>query len=157
MRGKSGRRIDGEEELRQKNFEDNDTSDIMCASMVRKRPYGFIPPFTGGAHRSLMGQFSFFEIDQSHTGRVINHYWSTGANDHTLCVLAGKNTPTQKRLLEPKRCWIQNYTLIWWLGLSIFWDMKGFKTLHSQKSAPSKECYKIHTMKIIQMNHKMHV
>ena len=43
-----------------------------------------------------MGHYHFFEMDQSHVGAVINHYRSTGANDHILCALSGQMTPNQK-------------------------------------------------------------
>ena len=54
----------------------------------------------GGAHQSLMGQFSFFEMDKSHIGGVINHYRLTGANNHILCVLAGRFTPKKREIAQ---------------------------------------------------------
>ena len=75
-------------------------SDIMGAAVSRQRPYGFIFAFLGGAHQSIMGQFSFFEMDQSHIGGVINHYQSTGANKHILCALCGRFTPKQRELAK---------------------------------------------------------
>ncbi len=71
-------------------------SDVMCAAVARQRPYGFIFAFVGGAHQSVMGQFLFFDMNQSHVGGVINHYRSTGANDHILCALCGRFTPGQR-------------------------------------------------------------
>ncbi len=90
--------IDGESDPRQTGLENKHISDIMCTAIAHQRPYGFIFAFMGSAHQSLMGQFSFFEMDQLHIGGVINHYQSTGANDHILCVLAGCFMPKQKEI-----------------------------------------------------------
>ena len=43
-----------------------------------------------------MGQFLIFDMDQSHIGGVINHYHSTGANDHILSALCGLFAPGQR-------------------------------------------------------------
>jgi len=94
--------IPGEDGPRRINLKDGDISEIMCAAVARQRPYGFIFAFTGGSHQSVMGQFSFFEMDQTHIGGVINHYRLTGANDHILCALCGRFTPSQ-RVIAQKR------------------------------------------------------
>ena len=85
--------IEGEDKPRRQNLTDDQISEIMSAAVARQRPYGFIFAFTGRAHQSVMSQFSFFEMNQSHIGGVINHYRSTGANDHILSVMAGRFTP----------------------------------------------------------------
>ena len=58
--------IKGEDGPRQIDLTDQKISEIMCAALARQRPYGFIFAFIGGAHQSVMGQFSFFEMNQSH-------------------------------------------------------------------------------------------
>ena len=93
-------RIDGEEKTRQQDLENNDINNVMCAAVAQQHPYVFIFAFVCGAHQSSMDQFSFFKMDQSHTGGVINHYQSTGANDHILCALAGKCAPKQKEIAQ---------------------------------------------------------
>ena len=77
----------------QSNITNQDISDIMQVAVACQHPYVFIFAFMGGAHCSVMGQFSFFEMDQTFSGGVINHYHFTGANDHIMCVLVGRFTP----------------------------------------------------------------
>ncbi len=85
--------IDGESEPRQTGLENEHISDIIYTAISRQCPYGFIFAFISGAHQSVMGQFSFFDMGQWHIGGVINHYQSNGANDHIFCVLAGLFMP----------------------------------------------------------------
>ena len=73
-------------------------SNIMSATINQQRPYGFCFAFLGGAHKSVTGHFQFFETDQETVGSVINHFCSTGANNHILCVLCGKFTPSQRQI-----------------------------------------------------------
>ena len=94
--------INGEDKPRRSGLDDKDISDIMSAAISRQRPYGFVFAFMGGAHQSIMGQYSFFEVDQTFTGSVINHYRSTGANDHLLCAMVGRFTPKQKELIRER-------------------------------------------------------
>ncbi len=90
--------IDGKSEPRQTGLENKHISNIMCAAIACQQPYGLIFAFIGGVHQSVMGQFSFFEMDQNHIERVVNHYRSTGANNHILCVITGHFTPKQKEI-----------------------------------------------------------
>ena len=41
-------------------------------------------------------------MNQSHIGGVVNHYRSTGANDHILCALCGRFTPSQREIARKK-------------------------------------------------------
>ena len=96
--------IDGKDEPRQKQGDTNkDFSDIMSAAVSQQRLYGFIFAFMGGAHESVMGQFSFFEMDQSFVGGAINHYQAIYANDHILCVMVGRFTPNQRVIAQIKQ------------------------------------------------------
>ncbi len=58
--------IDGKTDPRQTGLENKHISDIMCTAIARQQRYRFIFAFMGSAHQSMMGQFSFFEMDQRH-------------------------------------------------------------------------------------------
>ena len=73
-------------------------SDVMSAAVSRQRPYGYVFAFNGGAQKSLMGQYHFFETDQETVGSVVNYFRSTGANAHILCALCGRFTPKQREI-----------------------------------------------------------
>ncbi|KAL7493250.1 hypothetical protein ACHAWT_002306 [Skeletonema menzelii] len=94
--------IKGEDEPRVVDLHEGKLSDLMCAAISTQRSLGYVFAFTGGAHQSVMGNFTFFETDQNHMGSVINHYRSTGANDHLLCVLCGRFTKSQRRIAREK-------------------------------------------------------
>lgn len=82
----------------ERSIKDGDINEMMCAAVSRQRPYGYIFAWSGGAHTSLMGNVSFFEMNQTHAGGVINYFRSRGANDHILCALCGRMTPKQKEI-----------------------------------------------------------
>ena len=71
---------------------------LMSATISKQRPYGYCFAFSGGADRSATGHFQFFKTNQETVGSVVNHFRSTGANSHILCVLCGKITPSQRQI-----------------------------------------------------------
>ena len=90
--------ITGEDEPRVTDLDESKLSDLMCVAMSTQRSHGYVFAFTGGAHKSVAGNFTFFETDQQHMGSVVNQYRSTGANDHLLCVMCGRFTPEQRQI-----------------------------------------------------------
>ena len=90
--------IEGEDSPRQIDLTDESFNDVLRAAVALQRPYGFIFALNGGAQRSIMGQYSFFETNQELLGNTINRYRGSGANDHILIVLAGRFTPEQKQI-----------------------------------------------------------
>eukprot|EP00984_Skeletonema_dohrnii_P000105 scaffold31_cov98-Skeletonema_dohrnii-CCMP3373.AAC.4 len=50
----------------------DEVTEEMCAILSPVRPFGFIFAYTAGAHRVIRGHFSFFEVDLTHTGTVMN-------------------------------------------------------------------------------------
>ena len=50
-----------------------DVSDKLRALVAPTRPYGYGFAYSSGSHKSIQGHFQFFETDQSHVGRVIDH------------------------------------------------------------------------------------
>jgi hypothetical protein len=68
--------------------------------MAPVRPYGWIFSYTGRAQKSLRGNYQFFEMDQTGIGGVINQLNKSGIGEHTYCVLCGRMTPDQKRIVR---------------------------------------------------------
>jgi hypothetical protein len=54
--------------------------DITCTAISPVRPWGHVIAWQGGAKKSLTGHFSFFSVDQSHVGGVLNKYRSINDN-----------------------------------------------------------------------------
>ena len=55
-----------------------------------------------GAQKSVMGNITFYEMNQTHMGAAIHQYQSTCANKHLLCVLSGRFTPDQRTIARNK-------------------------------------------------------
>ena len=49
----------------------------MCALLSPVRAFGYIFAYSAGAHKAIRGHFSFFEVDLTHTGTVLNHHFGT--------------------------------------------------------------------------------
>ena len=82
-----------------------------------------------------MGQYSFFEMDQTHIGGVLNHFQGTGANDYIICVLGGRITPTQKAIARNKA----NLSTRQYLGL-LNWFISVSKDNAYEDVTPQHEC-----------------
>ncbi len=63
------------------------------------RPYGWVFAFSGGAQKSLQGNYQFFEMDNNCLGGVMNQLNQQGISKHIYCVLCGRMTPDQKQIV----------------------------------------------------------
>ena len=80
---------------------ENDFDDIFCAAISVSRPFGYVHAYTGGSQKSITGHFSFFSVDQSHVGGVLNKYQNIkNAAKNIFIVLCGRMTPDQKRIVQ---------------------------------------------------------
>ena len=52
---------------------ESDLSEVMRALLAPTRTHGYVMAFTGGKHKSIMGHYQFFEMDQTRLGGAINH------------------------------------------------------------------------------------
>jgi len=77
-------------------------TDIVCSFLSPVRAFGYVFAYTAGAHKSIRGHYSFYEVDQTHVGSVMNYFQNTGANPHIYCVLCGRMTPKQKEIVKQK-------------------------------------------------------
>jgi hypothetical protein len=74
----------------------------MSSLLARVRPFAYIFAYTAGAHKAIRGHFSFFEVDLTHMGSVMNHFLTTGANPLVYVVLCGRMTPNQKEIAKKR-------------------------------------------------------
>jgi hypothetical protein len=70
--------------------------------MAPVRPYGLIFSYTGGAQKSLRGNYQFFEMVQNRIGGVANQLNKSGIGEHIYCVLCGRMTPDQKKIVRER-------------------------------------------------------
>ena len=86
---------------------ERDLDDLICSAISPVRPYGYVHAYQGGSQKSITGHFSFFSVDQSHVGGVLNKYKNVGNNEmqpskNIFVVLCGRMTPNQKRVVRDR-------------------------------------------------------
>ena len=86
---------------------DKHLDDLICAAISPVRPYGYVHAYQGGSQKSITGHFSFFSVDQSHVGGVLNKYKNVGdsvmqTSKNIFVVLCGRMTPKQKKIIKDK-------------------------------------------------------
>jgi hypothetical protein len=85
-----------------RKVEDDELPDTLKAMVASLRPYGCVFAYSGGAQKSLRGNYQFFEKDQNRLGGVINQLNQTGIGKHIYCVLYGRMTPDQKQIVRKR-------------------------------------------------------
>ena len=79
--------------------------DIFCAAISPVRPFGYVHAYSGGKQKSIKGHFSFFSVDQSHVGGVLNKYRNIkNSAKNIFVVLCGRMTPDQKKIVQRQVC-----------------------------------------------------
>ena len=81
---------------------ESDLSEVMRALLAPTRTHGYVMAFTGGKHKSIMGHYQFFEMDQTRLGGAINHIRHNEKRQHVFCMLSGRMTPQQKTIARKK-------------------------------------------------------
>ena len=92
--------INKEGQIVTRKVEDEELTDTLKAMVAPLRPYGCIFAYSGGAQKSLRGNYQFFEMDQNRLGGVMNHLNQAGIGEHIYCVLCGRMTPDQKQIIR---------------------------------------------------------
>ncbi len=82
-----------------RKVEDDELTDTLKAMVSPLRPYGCVFTYSGGAQKSLRGNYQFFEMDQNRLGEVMNQINQAGIGEHIYCVLCGRKTPDQKQIV----------------------------------------------------------
>ncbi len=75
-----------------RKVEDDELTDTLKAMVAPLRPYGCVFTYSGGAQKSLRGNYQFFEMDQNRLGGVINHLNQAGIGEHILCTVRKNDT-----------------------------------------------------------------
>ncbi len=70
-----------------RNMEDDELTDTLKAMVAPLRLYGCVFAYSGGAQKSLRGNYQYFEMDQNRLGGVINQLNQGGICEHIYCVL----------------------------------------------------------------------
>jgi len=86
----------------QEKVEDDELTDTLKAMVAPLRPYGCVFAYSGGAQKSLRGNYQFFEMDQNRVGGVMNRLNQAGIGEHMYCVLCGRMTPDQKQIVRKR-------------------------------------------------------
>ena len=85
-----------------REVEDEELTDTLKAMVAPVRPYGCVFAYSGGAQKSLRGNYQFFEMEQNRLGGVMNHLNQAGIGEHIYCVLCGRMTPDQKQIVRKR-------------------------------------------------------
>ncbi len=77
-----------EGEVVKRKIEEYELTDLVKAMAAPNRPYGCVFAFSGGAQKSLRGNYQFFEMDHNRLGGVMNQlnqqrHWQT----YLLCFM----------------------------------------------------------------------
>jgi len=83
-------------------IEQNVITEVMSSFIAPVRPFAYVFAYTAGAHKSIRGHCSFFEVNLSHVGSTMNHFLKTGANPLVYVVLCGRMTPKQKQIVKDR-------------------------------------------------------
>ncbi len=83
-------------------MEDDKLTDTLKAMVAPLKLYGCVFAYSGGAQKSLRGDYQFFDMDQNRPGGVINQLNQAGIGEHIYCVLCGRMTPDQKQIVRKR-------------------------------------------------------
>ena len=89
-------------EIVKRKVEEYELTDLVKTMATPIRPYGCIFAFSGGAQKSLRGNYQFFEMDHNHLGGVMNQLNQQGIGGHIYYVLCGRMTPDQKQIVSKR-------------------------------------------------------
>jgi hypothetical protein len=86
-------------EIVKRKIKEYELTDLVKAMAAPIRPYGCVFAFSGGAQKSLQGNYQFFEMDHNCLGGKMNQLNQQGIGEHIYCVLCGRMTPDQKQIV----------------------------------------------------------
>jgi hypothetical protein len=66
-------------------MEDDELTDTLKTMVAPLRPYGCVFDYSGGAQKSLRGNYQFFEMDQNRLG--VNSIKQALASIHIVCCM----------------------------------------------------------------------
>jgi hypothetical protein len=94
--------ITSNSDTKKRIIKNHEVTDILNAMMAPVRPYGSIFAHTGGAQKFIRGNYQFFEMDKNRIGGVILQLNKLGFGEHIYCVLCGRMTANQRRIVRER-------------------------------------------------------
>jgi hypothetical protein len=85
-----------------RKIKDYELTELLKAMVAPVRPYGCVCAYSGGAQKSLQGNYQFFEMDQNCLGGMTNQLNQAGIGEHFYCVLFGQMTPDKKQIVHKR-------------------------------------------------------
>ena len=79
---------------------EEDINEVTRGLLSPLRTHGYVFGYTGGQHKSIVGHYQFFEMDQIKVGSAINYIRHNEKRRHVFCMLAGRMTPNQKKIVR---------------------------------------------------------
>ena len=83
--------------------EESDLTDVMRVMLSPTRTYGYVIAFVGEKHKSIMGHYRLFAMDQTRVGGAISHICHIEKHQRVFCILSGRMTQQQKTIAK-KEC-----------------------------------------------------
>lgn len=113
-----------------------DVNEVTRVLMAPVRTHGYVMAFSGGAHKSIMGHYQFFELDQERVNGAMNHLKSIQNCDHIYVMFSGRMTPSQRRRITTE-CTVDtdiyNKLAVWFINKS---HHPGFRDLSIPEKCP---------------------
>jgi hypothetical protein len=85
-----------------RKINDHEVTDLLKAMLALVRPYGCVFSYSGGAQKSIKGNSQFFEMDQNRISGVVNQLNKSGFGKNIYCVLCGRMTLDQKKIISKR-------------------------------------------------------
>jgi hypothetical protein len=70
------------------------------------RPFAYVMSFSGGAHKSITGSFTFFSQKVEENVGALNHHTNLTGSPGVYVVMSGRFTPDQRKIIK-KRCLVE--------------------------------------------------
>jgi hypothetical protein len=95
----------------------NMLSDVTSPLLSPIRPFAYIMSYSGGAHKTITGTFTFFNQSVEKNIGALNFHSNISRNSNVYVLLSGSFTPNQRNIIK-SRCsiYVRNFTSIFsWL------------------------------------------
>ena len=129
----------------------NDITEVMRALLSPRWTHGYVLGYSEGKHKSIMGHYQFFEMDQTKLGTAINHILHNEKKQHVFFILSGCMTPSQEKLVKNIALLIPFSTVHYLIGSLKSQDILVLKMCQFRSTALSQLLLKIQKVRTILM------
>jgi len=77
-------------------------TDVTSPLLSPVRPFAYMMSYSGGAHKSITGTFTFFNQSVEKNIGTLNFHSNTTGNNTVFAVLSGKFTPAQRKIVKTR-------------------------------------------------------